>query len=566
MKKVFIGIIVSLTLAVSVFAESAEKPQFKETVTSLGNVPDNFEAIPASVKMSPNLRHITYAAFEKTNHTRNIIRWDDRTSPVYYAIRSGFPKFSADDRHAYIAYKDKKGKASIVVDWELDGKFDNAGNFLFSPDGKRYAYHAVEGDKQSVVIDGKPDKWYTGIVMNDEDNILFSPDSQHIAYVAFDGKACKVVQDGNAHEHNFQLIKDLKFSPDSKKLAYKGRIEKKGIKEKWCVVVNGKKQSDYALIFDLVFSPDSKHLAYSAVKEKERKMALVLDGEEVDVHDRYGMPTFSPDSKKLAYSFKEDKNFYVVINSEKGPGFPMIYKFFFSPDSSRYAYIAGKERHWQCVVDDQIQSSVYEGIEAFKFSRDSSRYMYGAITDDGGKIVVDGNPHETYLSVGEPIFSPDSKHTVYRARRKKVAGWVTVFDGDRKGNYYPAIGKHFFSKDSKHLAYSAMIDFDKNIMVVDGERQCEDKKFTIIDDPYFSPDGNYVAHTAGYGKTKEFFLVVNGHVLPTTYSGFYPDTPIVFEDDNHFRIIGVRLPGPEFLLIEVEIPENIKLETDLSDL
>jgi len=571
MRKAIIGIVVSLSLVVSASADATdsadttEKPQFKETINSLGTVPEDFKTIEDSIKYGPKMRHVTYVAAKGNTH--NIVQLDERTSPVYYAVRPGFPEFSADARHAYIAYKGKKSKASVVVDWELDGKFDNADNFLFSPDGRRYVYRAAKGDKQSLVIDGQPDKWVNGIVMNDEDNILFSPDSRHVAYVIFNGKACKVVQDGNEQDPSFQLIKDLEFSPDSKKLVYKGRIEKKEGREKWCVVVNGKKQSPYLKVFDLKFSPDSRHLAYVAVTDK-KEMVLVLDGEEVGVHDQYGLPTFSPDSKKLAYSFRDGKDFHVVVNSNKGPGFSNIYKFYFSPDASRYAYIAGEKKgHWRVVVDGEAKP-VYQKIGAFKFSLDSSRYAYGAVTKNGGKIVVNGNPHQTYLSVGEPYFSPDAKHTVYRARPKNVKGWVTVFDGEKKGDFYPAIAKYFFSENSKHLAYTAMINLSRHVMVVDGKEHCKDERFNIIDDPYFSPDSNYVAHIAGHAKEGEYFLIVNGHVVPTTYNGFFKDTPLVFDDATHFHTIGMRETdtGPEFLQIEVEIPENIKLETDISDL
>ncbi|MDZ7832219.1 MAG: WD40 repeat domain-containing protein [Desulfobacterales bacterium] len=557
------AVCLSLLIAAQSFAEE-EDIQFKETITSLGAVPEDFTIIGDSVKYSTDFRQITYAAYKQKTH--NIIRLDNRTSPVYHAVRPGFPRFSASGRHAYIAYKGKNAKASVVVDWETDGRYDNADNFRFSPDGKRYAYRAAEGEKQALIIDGKPDKWVTGIPMNDEDNILFSPNSQHIAYVAFEDEACRVVRDNKVQEHGFQRIKELTYSSNSKNLAYKGRVSNKGGREKWSVVVNGKKHRAYDHIFDLIFSPNSKHLAYVAVKAEDEEMVLVLNGQELDAHEFYGLPTFSPNSKKLAYAFRDGKNFHIVVNSNKSPAFRQIYKFYFSLDSSRYAYIAKKEDHWHCIIDGEFGQAHKKGVDAFKFSLDSSRYAYGALEEVGGKIVVDGEPHPTFLSVGEPYFSPDSKHTVYRARPPKIKGWTTIFDGEKKGNFYPAIAKYHFSKDSNHLAYNALIDFDQNVMVVDGKEYCKKEKFNIMDDPYFSPDSNNVAYIAAHGEKKEFFLVVNEHILPTQYGGFFKDTPIVFDDDRKFHTIGMREPGPEFLLIEVEIPENVKLETDLSDL
>jgi len=103
-------------------------------------------------------------------------------------------------------------------------------------------------------------------------------------------------------------------------------------------------------------------------------------------------------------------------------------------------------------------------------------------------------------------------------------------------------------------------------MVVDGIEQCAEKQFAIIDEPFFSPNGQYVAYLAADAKDNKYSLVVNGHVLPGQYEGFYLGTPLVFDAANRFHTIGMREPGPEFLLIEVEIPESIKLATELSDL
>ena len=561
MKRMIFCIAVTLSLIISAAAHAEENPQFQETVTSLGSVPKEYQIIPDSVKYSTNFRQISYVALKGKTH--NVIRLNDRTSPDYYAVRPGFPRFSATNRHAYIAYKSKNSKASVVVDWEPDPILGNADNFIFSFDGERYAYRVATEEKQCVVIDGKPNKWYTGIPLNDEDNILFSHDSKHLAYVAYKDEACKVVVDGEEEKHRFEMIEGLKFSPDSKSLAYKGRVEKQGMTEKWCVVRNGKRHQPYSRIFSLIFSPNSQHLAYIAIKDQQ--MVMVLNGQEQEPHDQYGLPTFAPNSKKLAFSFREDKNFHVVVNSDKGPAFERIYKFFFSLDSSRFAYIAGKKDTWQCTVDGKV-GPVYEIVDSFKFSLDSNRYAYAAVPEKGkAKIVVDGKPHESHLSVGEPYFSPNSKHTVYRARREKDKKWVTILNGEKKGDYYPAIGKYFFPKDSNHIAYNALISLSKSIMIVDGKKQCADHSFNIMDDPYFSPDSKNLAYIAGHGQKGEFFLVVNGHVLPTKYGGFFKDTPIIFDDEKHFHVIGMREPGPEFLLIEVEIPEKMKLETELSD-
>ena len=101
-------------------------------------------------------------------------------------------------------------------------------------------------------------------------------------------------------------------------------------------------------------------------------------------------------------------------------------------------------------------------------------------------------------------------------------------------------------------------------MVVDGKEQCHQNDYKIIGKPYFSPDSSHIAYfIKGKGKNS-WHLVVDGHILPGDYGGFMKATPIIYDSPNHFHTIAMREPGPEFLLIEVEIPENVELETEIN--
>ena len=217
-----------------------------------------------------------------------------------------------------------------------------------------------------------------------------------------------------------------------------------------------------------------------------------------------------------------------------------------------------------CIVNEK-KGPGFKKIDAFKFSPDSSRYVYGAATENGGVIVVDGTPEKEYVSVGEAYFSPDSKHVVYRITGNDFTS-TTVLDGKVTGNRYNGIGKYLFSDDSRHVAYTAMISLKKSIVVVDGIAQCADQKFNIIGNLFFSPDGNHIAYHVCAGNKNEWKLVVDGHVLNNTYGGFIKDTPIIWDSPNHFHTIALREPGPEFLLVEVDIPKTVKLESEISSL
>jgi len=57
-------------------------------------------------------------------------------------------------------------------------------SITFSPDGKRIAYAARDGDKWFVVVDGKEGNRYDDILKYTP---VFSPDSKRVAYAAKEG-------------------------------------------------------------------------------------------------------------------------------------------------------------------------------------------------------------------------------------------------------------------------------------------------------------------------------------------------------------------------------------------
>lgn len=522
----------------------------------LAAVPDGYEIIPASIKLGPVLRSVAFVGY--SGNFSKVVRINGETSPIYYSVRPGTPEFSPDGRHcAYIAAKGKDGPTVVVVDGRPNPEVDEADHFIFSPDGSRYAYRAAKNGKQFVVIDGKAGPAYEGIVV--KDNFYFSPDSRHFLYTAYKNKACVAVYDQKENQYSFDFIESVRYSWDSTHFTYKGRTEKTARSEKWCVVTDGKAGPVFDRIFDLVFSYDSKHLAYAAVKDKQ--MVLILDGKEIARHDLIGLPTFSFDSRTFFFAFMKDKMWHVSINGEPGPAFDKIYKFYLSPDSKKYAYIAQDGGKWTCILNGEKGSGYPKGLDVFKFSNDSSRYAYGAIMEKGGRIVCDGKPGKVYVSVGEPYFSLDVKHMVYKGRLNKKE-WITVLDGKEWAKKYFAIGPYLFSPDSRHLAFRGLESLKRTVMVVDGHEECAEHNFNIMGDPFFSPDSRHLVYhvRAGEGNWR---LVVDGKILPASFGGFMKGTPIIFDSPTHFHTVALDKEGKRFLGVEVDIPENMKIESEL---
>jgi hypothetical protein len=392
-----------------------------------------------SLVVSPDSRRVAYAA-------RRGARWLAVVDGVEREVDgwiSGL-MFSPDSRH--VAYgvlrgfpnSTLSGKESFAVDGvegkEYEQSIGGLRGFVFSPDSRRVAYVAelpppgrdsqAGRGKEFVVVDGVEGKEYDLIdPEGSKGTPVFSPDSRRVAYVAQLGGKEFVVVDGVEGKEGSG---DLVFSPDGRRVAY---LANRG--DKQLVVVDGVEGKEYFWI-DVhaedaplfgglpVFSPDSKRVAYAASDlepggEPARpgvKCLVVVDGVEGKRYDGIitGPPVFSPDSHHVAYTVAhvarpgdsqpspEPMTQWVVVDGVEGKEYGGIGResLVFSPDSRRVAYVArrgGKE----LVVVDGVEGNEYGGIQA--------RPGFGP------------TPGVLGVLEGSLVFSPDSRHVAYLARR-----------------------------------------------------------------------------------------------------------------------------------------------------
>ncbi len=126
----------------------------------------------------------------------------------------------------------RNAKAFVVVDGVSQKEYEKVFPLFFSPNSKRYAYFAGQGDEMFVVVDGVEGEKYDSIFLI---SFVFSPDSMHVAYMARrSGKEFAVVDgiEQTQYDHIIEMythpILDsfdaesgkLVFSSDSKHLAY----------------------------------------------------------------------------------------------------------------------------------------------------------------------------------------------------------------------------------------------------------------------------------------------------------------------------------------------------------
>jgi Tol biopolymer transport system component len=472
-------------------------PAFSESTALLSRIAVEETFYPVSLTVSGDQRHIAYAL---KNSNGMFAVMDDRRHGPFEAVAKGTPLIGSGRRHwAYVAYQGAK-KAQAFVDGRPEAFYDGIDAFAFSPDGVRWSYRVGVGEKQAVVVDGTAGPLFDIVVRNS--GPLFSPNGRRLAYGALNGPDGYLVVDGHATGVD-GTVSSIVFSPDSSHLAY--ALQSDG---RYRVVRGGQPGQLYDAVTQLTFSPDSKQLIYLA--RKGEQWLPVLDGRELMGGGTVGMPLFSPDSRRLLYALNKGDDWHMVVNDKPDPAFARLGVYLFSSDSLRFAYMAqGKE---------------------------------------GGRMVVDGRMEAIYDSVGMPVFSADSKQVAYRANHS--GKWFVVQNGKAHRERHDGLRRPVFSPAGGRLAYVA-IDGKQMAMVVDEQVL---GRYDAVTFPFFSPQGTHVAY-AGC-QDNQWRIYVDGKPGQVLFDAFLKDGLIVFDSENHCRTVVLKMPGPQFVRLDISISED----------
>jgi WD40-like Beta Propeller Repeat len=248
---------------------------------------------------SPDGKRFSYAANDRSagNSWFHVI--DGQRERAFDGLGVSFV-FSPDGRRfAYTATKAQQWILVVAGELEvpIEGMVDHS--LAFSPDSRRLAYAAAKPGRQAyLVVDGKAGPVHdgiggslppevtanrvsaqTGYGLGYASSVLFSPDSRRIAYLAHFGQLKKVYIDGKAEAVELEFLAGgMVFSDDSKRLAYGCRRRNEFFLDKFFLVVDGKKGTDYDALGYFGFSHDGKHIAFTA--KKGERMVIVVDGRE----------------------------------------------------------------------------------------------------------------------------------------------------------------------------------------------------------------------------------------------------------------------------------------------
>ncbi len=319
---------------------------------------------------------------------------------------AGHVLFSKDGRHAaFPAQLEKADKPQwrMIVDGKAGDAFDTLDDsqMLFSPDGSRLAYKAVQADRQFFVVDGVPGPHYDGVVAP-----VFSDNGARFAYLAKQADQEFYVIDGREGPH-YELAAAFCFAPGGKRYAYAA-----GKAGKQLLVVDGKAYKPFDGIGDLLFSPDGRRIALTAISGP--RWIAVIDGKESGAMTALALH-FSPDSKRLAFVAGRGRQQLAIVDGKEGPVLDGVGSLTFSPDSRQIGYLAINGAAQVLVVDGQ---TIGPAGTSYAFSPDG-RHVARIVprTDGHCGLAIDGTEANVVYDgfpLGSRIVwdSPDTAHTI----------------------------------------------------------------------------------------------------------------------------------------------------------
>jgi Tol biopolymer transport system component len=410
------------------------------------------------------------------------------------------------------------------------------GSIRISPDGRRLAAVIASGGRIHVVVDGVESRPHSRVLV---ESLRFSPDSRHVAYVAYhrdlasEGYRVFLDQD-ESNLYEGVLRGHPQFSPDGKRLVY---AFLRG--EKWRMVLDFKKEDppydDIASTFP-VFSPDSKRVAYAA--RRDGHWHLLVDGQEGPPCD-YLLALgsfFSPDSRHVGYAAVREGRAQVIIDGKPGTACDLIWPSgapLFSPDSKHYAYIASLNVFFFLALDGQTQAYYDEILlRSFCWSPVGGRSACYAFKDGMTFLVLDGK--KTALAQGLAGIEP-----VRHRRSLRGAAWLAGWAWTAWSAVQP---QPRFSPDGKRLAW---VERRKQGVAVVIDGKTGPMYETICGPITFSPDGQRVAYVAARGGRK--LAVIDG-VEGKPYADL--DTEVLFSPDSKRTAYVAYEDGKQWLVVD----------------
>jgi hypothetical protein len=483
--------------------------------------------------------------------------------------------FNRDSTHS--AYAALSGTEMVLM---LDNKEVHRGSYIsanwlaFSPDGKRLV--ALVSDKEGlsrVIVDGKAGPVSLGI-----DHVFFTPDGAHYAYTGKNNDAQQtpwMVVDGRQVKHLGEIVG----------FASGGALFTRTVANYIHILLANGKPIAQASNFGLIELNGNRLILQATpplgTPPQQKPTVLTVDGqilpgaEDVNVLGTW----FSPDGKRYAILCQRTSPVmekFMIVDGKKELGYQDIwvtdpYKPSFSPDSSKFLYVAASANGQTFVVVNGEESDGMQGLRTNPvWSTTGSRLAWGGVTSAQKQMFYLDGKLTPVLKNAQPgvsfRFSPDGKRTSWVAGNSNAMTLVVdnaEIPGVAGSGFVGADaidGQNatlFFSPDGKHTTYMAFDskDTSRRGLWMDG-KLIHPSALPQLNRITFTPDSQHITW-AVYGQKNNvaaYRVFVDGREVLSYASSAIDNTPGAWEmgADGTLTLLGIdegalkryRIPMP----------------------
>lgn len=373
----------------------------------------------------------------------------------------------------------------------------------FHPRGKGVAYTRKEGEGLRLVHDGK-----AGAPVASIDAVAFSPDGKRIAYSAMVGKRWRMFVDGAAGIDSEQTTNPA-FSPDSRHVAY-------GVKTAagWSMVIDGRlTQMDKALLGNPAFSADSAKVAFTEADRVDSQPRLVVcDLSLKRLYTVEGSDTefaVNSENSRIALSRQQgnarnlvEVDFLKAAPVAEGAGYDAVSNVTYASSGNNLAYY-GIRAGMNYLVANGREEALPQGNLPWAPLIPSRDGGAAAFVDNGTGIslhrAASAGDDAAYEEVGDRAISSKGDLTAYAARRG--ANWFLVVNG-KEGAPFDKVVSPVFSPDDRFLVYRARKDGKRFLVVSDrtGKILKQHQPYEMVFPPVFTANGKSVAYGVKDGQ------------------------------------------------------------------
>jgi WD40 repeat protein len=434
---------------------------------------------------------------------------------------------------------------------------------------------------QLRAADFKVEEQVVGPVLSNPPSLLVSRAGVSVATLTMKGSRSVVVIDGVEGPMVDQLLDTLGnpslscgnsvvFSPDGKSYAYAARVG-----DNFLVIRDGKEiyRGEFAHrafqggTGQLALSPRGKHLTfleYVEVSANQHGWRLVVDGKPGPLSSNNNSFNlfFSPDDSRWAYVAAKlggarDESF-MVLDGKESPSIGHSIRF--TGDNKVVIAAPAKDGTWDLHIDGKIAVKGVGNAESMVWVSAFGSRVAAALRKAPGVYALWIDGHEVPAAQGakeitDVTFSPDGKH--YIATCKTAAAQYAIVDG-KKGLEYQLIYLPTFTRDSAHALYVASAG-SKNFLVTDG---VESDGFEMIGGQYVKiamPQyGPRFAYTTADGMNRIFSLVADTKPVTLNNKAPFADSLAFSADGSHYALVAAPVGRSEINTLIVdgqEVPD-----------